>query len=289
MKLSTSRWKAVSLLTLLAAVAPPARAEQFEAFTEPYHRIAVPAPEIGVIAEILVSEGELISQDQVLAKLEDTVLQASLEVAKAAKDAVGALRSAESELTMREKQLESYRELRERGNATQRELERAESEFQQSASRLQSVREELEVRRLEYERVRAQIRQRLIDSPIDGVVVAIDKEVGEFVSPTDPIVMHVVHLKTLKSVFSVPLDAAAKLRPGQTVKLRLGYEQAPAAGVIEFVSPVADAESSTVRVKVRIPNPAGKIQSGVTCSWNTQVEAPLERTSRKHSGVRATR
>jgi RND family efflux transporter MFP subunit len=282
-------WKPVSVFALVALVSGPTAAEELEAFTEPYKRAAVPAPEIGVIAEILVEEGDAISQNQVLAKLDDAVLRASLEIAKSAKDAVGARQSAETDLLMREKQLVSYRELRERGNATQRELDRAESEHQQSASRLQSVREDLEVRRLEYERVKTQIKQRVIESPIDGFVIAIDREVGEFVSPTDPIIMHVVHLDTLKSVFSVPLDVAQDLRPGQSVKLKVGYKGQECNGVIEFVSPIVDAESSTVRTKVRIPNQDRKIQSGVVCRWNMEFEIPVEKTSRNRSGAKSIR
>jgi multidrug efflux pump subunit AcrA (membrane-fusion protein) len=34
---------------------------------------------------------------------------------------------------------------------------------------------------------------------------------------------------------------------------------------VEFVSPTADAQSGTVRVRVRIPNPGETIPSGVTC------------------------
>lgn len=267
--------RTVSLAALLLAVATPAAGEELEAFTEPYRRVAIPAPEIGTIAEILVKEGDQVSKKQLLAKLEYSVLQASLEVAQAAKDALGARRAAEIEVKLREKQLESYLNLHEKGNATQREVDRAESEYQQSLSRFQSVREELEVRRLEYERVKSQIQGRMIYSPINGFVVATDKEVGEFVSPNDPVVMHVVHLAKLKCVFSVPLDSARDLRPGQPVELVLGYERVPCKGAIEFISPIADAESGTIRVKVRIPNDNYAIRSGIACRWELGVKLPV--------------
>lgn len=278
----------LSLIALFAFTGNLTRGEEIEAFTEPYKRVAVPAAEIGVISEILVSEGDEISESQLLAKLEDSVLQSSLKVAQSAMEAKGALLSAESEMAVREKQLMSYRALLDRGNATQREFERAEADYQQSAARRQSVLEDLEVRRLEYERVKAQINQRIIQSPITGHVVAIEKEVGEFVSPTDPVIMHVVHLETLKSVFSVPLAAAEDLRVGQIVRLSLGYTGDKCDGIIEFVSPVADAESGSVRVKVRIPNREGRIQSGVVCRWNLNVATPIEKTTRVHSRTRAT-
>jgi RND family efflux transporter MFP subunit len=282
-------WRTALFATLMLLVSTPASGEELEAFTEPYRRVAIPASEIGTIAEILVKEGDQISKKQLLARLEYSVLQASLEVAQAAKDALGARRAAEIEVKLREKQLESYLNLHEQGNATQREVDRAESEYQQSLSRFQSVREELEVRRLEYERVKSQIQERMIYSPINGFVVAIEKEVGEFVSPNDPVVMHIVHVAKLKSVFSVPLDAARDLRPGQPVELVLGYERVPCKGVIEFISPIADAESGTIPVKVRIPNDDYAIRSGIACRWELGVELPVSTTTPAETKVNDVR
>ncbi len=273
---------ALSLCCFAATLPCALPAEELEAFTEPYKRVAIPAAEVGVIDRVLVSEGDSVSKKQMLARLDDRVLQATLLVAQAAKDALGNRQAAEADLKMRTQQLESYRQLRARGNATQRELERAEADHLQSQSRLQAVNEELEVRRLEYERVKAQINQRRIESPIEGVVVEIEKEEGEFVSPTDPVVMHIVQLKMLKAVFSAPMSSVSArgrkaLRPGQTVKVVVGPQERVCEGVIEFVSPVADAQSATVRVKIRIPNEEGIVQSGAVCRWDMTSAAPVER------------
>ena len=266
--------KVMTLATsfMLALVPTIAQASELEGFTEPYRQVAVPAAEIGVIAEILVVEGDQVSERQLLARLDDSVLQASLQVARAAKDATGARRGAEAELAVREKQLEGYRDLHDKGNASQREIDRSESEYQQAASRLQSVRDDLEVRRLEFERVKSQIRRRRIESPISGHVISIVKESGEFVSPTDPIVMQVVQLDVLKAVFSVPIPAARELQKQDTVTLLVGAQQIACKGQIEFISPTADAQSGSVRVKIRIPNKDGLIPSGAACRWEIETE-----------------
>ena len=257
---------AVVILATLAAAS--VEASDVQSFTEPYRQVAIPAKEIGVIDSILVREGDEVSQGQIVARLEDTVLKASLEVARAAKDSEGSLRAAEAALTAVEKRVDSYRELRSRGSATQRELDRAETERIQAAAQLQAVREELEVRRLEYERTKAQLRQRQIVSPFAGHVVVIEKEAGEFVAPTDPVVMRMVQLDSLKCVFSVPIVNAANMKTGHTVLVRVGANQTKHEGFIEFVSPTADAQSGTVVVKVRLPNRQGKIRSGEACSWD---------------------
>ena len=270
----------LALMVFALADCQLAAGAEVESFTEPYREVAIPAAEVGVLSEILVSEGDVVSRGQLLAQLDDRVLVASLEVARAAKDALGARRGAESELAIRDQQLRSFQVLAERGNATEREVVRAEGEVQQAAARLQAIREDLEVRRLEFERVKAQLASRRILSPIDGHVIRIDKEVGEFVAPTDPIVMHIVQLNTLKSVFSVPAWSAEKLESGQTVELAIGRERKIRRGVIEFVSPVADAQSATVTVKIRIPNGQGDLRSGDLVLWDLQASIAPPRVSR---------
>ena len=279
---------AMMIIACILLFTAPTLANELDGFTEPYRQVAVPAAEIGVLKEILVTEGDQVSQGQLLAGLDDDVLLASLEVARAAKDAMGARLGAEAELEIRRQQRESYLDLHEQGNASQREIDRIESGYQQAAARLQSVREELGVRRLEFERVKSQLRQRRIEAPIDGHVIAIVKERGEFVSPTDPVVMHLAQLDTLKAVFSVPMEVASGLRIGQSVALQVGTTGTAACnGVIEFVSPIANAESASVRVKIRIPNPDGKIPSGAACTWDTQFDdLPPQLTRRPVKGSR---
>ena len=257
----------LTMLAICSLSSTVSMAAEAESFTEPYKRVDVPAAEVGILSAILVSEGDEVYPTQLLAQLDDSVLQASLEMAKSAKDAEGSRIGATFELQSRQKQLASYKELRERGNASVRELDRSETEYQQAKSRLQSINEELEVRRFEYERVRAQIKQRRIESPISGVVIAIVKDQGEFVSPTDPVVMQIVQLDNLKAVFSIPIDVAASFTMDQQVELIVGNSATPATGVVEYVSPVADAESGSVRIKIRIPNRDRTIQSGVVVRW----------------------
>ncbi len=258
----------LSSLALATCVAPSSLvAGTVDGFTEPYRRVAVPAPEVGILSAVNVEEGDRVRSGDVLAKLDDEVLKASLAVARAAKEAKGGLAAAEAENEARKKILEGYKRLSEKGNASQREYERAVNEQLKASANLQSVREELEVRRLEYERVKAQIEQRQIKSPINGHVVAVDKEAGEFVSPTDPVILHIAQLDKLKAVFSVPRKAVQDVKVGQEVVLSVGFEETRRSGRVEFVSPTADPQSGSVRVKVAIANEDGKIQSGSSCRW----------------------
>ncbi|MFG0268123.1 MAG: efflux RND transporter periplasmic adaptor subunit [Rhodopirellula sp. JB055] len=260
-------------------------ADEYEAFTEPYRRINVSSSEMGVITDLKVREGDEVRQGQVLAQLEDSLLRKTLEVSRAAKDAVGGKTAAEAEVVIREQQVQSYRRLSTQGNATPRELERAESDHQQALARLQSVTEELNVRALEYQRVICQLEQRRILSPADGVVVSLAKEAGEFVSPTDPVLLQLVQLDRLKAVFSVPLRRIDRLSEGQTVVVRVGGSRRPVVGTLEHISPVANAESGTIRVRVILDNQKKDLRSGVVCWLDLEASARSLESKRARVGA----
>ncbi|WP_417749880.1 efflux RND transporter periplasmic adaptor subunit [Rosistilla oblonga] len=263
------------LLTVAANVCQAQDSDSaVEAFIEPYQTIQIPATEIGTLVRIDVREGDKVHRGQTLAQVDDRILQASLAAARVAKEAKGNLRAAQAEREVKRRQLASLEELRIRGNATQREIDRALADFEASDARLQAVNEDLEVRRFEYDRILAQIEKRVLQSPIDGVVASINKDVGEFVAPTDPIVMTIVQLEIVQAIFSLPISVAAQIVPGKTVRMTVGSEDRPVQGVIEMVAPIADAKSGTVRVKVRIANKNGRVFSGSTCRW--ELDASMQ-------------
>ena len=266
---------AVALLFVGNAVA-----QEIETFVEPYRAAALSTTETGVLEQIVVRDVSRVQLGQTLAWLKYDVLHAALKVADAGMRAKAALKIAENETAICLRLFESYRALRANGNATERELERSQSDYMQAQARLENVREELAIRALEYARVQTQIEQRQIRAPFEGIVVRVDKEVGEQVSPTDPVVLHLVQIRTLKALFSVPVDAAQSLRPGHVLRLSIGNGRESRNGVIEHVSAVADAKSGTVSVTVRIPNAEGKIHSGLVCRWDLKQQASNKAASR---------
>lgn len=233
-----------------------------EAFTEPYRDIAISAAEMGTLASVHIKEGDLVTAGSVLANLDDNVLQAALEVARAGKDALGQLKSAEAELNMRKTERQKLLELREREHASQREVDRVDTDLQIAEARVIAAREDIQIKQLEFHRIEAQLEQKRVRTPIDGVVTDVLKEAGEFVSPSDSVVARVVQLDPLLVVFSVPLHLRHQVVRDQRVGLGFGDRSRDAVGVVEYVSPTADDSNTSIRVKVRLANPSGKWQAG---------------------------
>lgn len=247
-------------------VSAPARSSRskgaIQAFTEPYRDISVAAAEMGTLSELKVTEGQIVHQGDVLAVLDDEVLQASLQVAKRSMSVEGMLKSAEADVLMKQRELEKLKELRGRDHASQQEVDRIETELKVAEARTQSVREDLEIKQLESQRIESQLEQRIVRAPIDGIVTELARDPGEFVSPSDPTIARIVQLDQLLIVFSVPLMHRNEVSEKETVNLLIGTEKQKASGIVEFVAPTPDASNSSVRVKVRVANEDRQFQSG---------------------------
>jgi RND family efflux transporter MFP subunit len=249
----------------LALVSGRCLADEIQSFTEPYRTIKLAAAESGIVIGLSVEEGDAVEKDQPLADLNQAVLKAGVEIARSHRDAVSGLKSAESELKLRSERLTKLQELRQNENASEEEVDRAQLEFEVAEARVLQVQEQLEIKRLEYERIRLQLALRTLSSPIDGVVTELYRDIGEFVSPADPVVLTIVQLNPLRATFSVPVADVTSLRKGQKISVKVDGVTKPVDAQVELVSPVINADSQTVRVKVELPNPGNKIRSGAKC------------------------
>lgn len=238
---------------------------EIEGITEPYLEIEIAAAEMGLLKGIQVAEGDTVKKGQVVALLDDSVLQAALDIARSAMNSRARRESAEAECELRSRTLEKLRELRARNHATQQELERAELQLRVAEGNLLAVIEEQEVRQLEYEKILAQLRQRQIVSPIDGVVTRVFRDQGEFVPLSDPEIMTVVQLDSLLVVFSVPAPVCDRLELRQSATVQFTLSQTTVSGEIEYISPIVDPQSGTKRVRVRLSNHDKDLPCGASC------------------------
>lgn len=249
-----------------------------EGFTEPYRDIEIGSPDTAAVAEIRVDEGAWIRFGQVIARLDDTVVRANMNIAKEAAASSGELEAAKHVLNTSNRKYEQVLALHGRQHATDQELWNAQAIRDESASRVKAYEELSSRRRLEFIQAEAQLQRFTIRAPIDGVVVKKFKDVGEIVSPADPHLLRVVQLDPLRISATATLLQARSMSVGQGLKVTIGQRSLMAT--VEFVSPVADASSSTVLVQLRVANPEHEISAGMPCEIDL---APSAAEKREHS------
>lgn len=256
-------------LWVLSLVALVRVASAQDGFTEPFRTVEVAAPESGLVQEVLVREGTQVAAGQPLARLDVDLHEALLAIAAADKDARGRVSAAEAEVDVRRQRLRAIEQVRAAGHASQEELDRAAADLKVAEGRLAEAREALALKELEHRRIQVQIERRTIRAPLRGIVIDVLKEPGEFIAPNDPVLFTVVQLDPLIATFDVLGAASTQYSVGDEVEVRLTAAGQAVGAIVDYISPVMDAESSTVAVRVRIPNPKGELQSGQACQLLT--------------------
>jgi RND family efflux transporter MFP subunit len=251
---------------VLAVTERDCHAEQFDGYTEPYDTVNVAAAETGIVETVVVREGQVVQEGQVLAKLDDKLYLVLLAIAGETMRTKGELNSALAELHLQQHRFEKLKVVRAQGHARQEEVERAEADVAIAEARVLTAKENLIIKKLEHQRIKVQIVRRTIRAPMDGVITKIHKKKGEYVGLNDPYLLEMVKLNPLLAKFSLPSQRARKLREGQTVTLYVEPSGKTVRGTIEFIGPVTDAQSATVQIKARIDNHEGKFFSGEQCT-----------------------
>ena len=154
------------------------------------------------------------------------------------------------------------------------ELENAAAEFEIADHRLQQAREALLVAGREHELARRQLEQRLIRSPIDGIVADRLLNPGERVDGRP--ILRVLALDRLRVEVVVPASRFGRIREGMAATVRADGVDGPAVDArVAQVDRFVDAASGTFRARLSVPNTDGSVPAGVRCQVVfTEVDSP---------------
>lgn len=207
----------------------------------------------GQIVERSADVGTHVQPGDVLAKLDDAEQQTNLRAAQASRDAAKAL------LVEAEATYQRQRQLLEQGFTTRSRFDQVEQQWLTAKNALTSAESALE-------NARDELSYTELRSPSAGIVTVRDVEVGQVV-------------QAAQAAFSlaedggrdVVLDVQETLvnhgPPGTPVTLALLSDPSvKAKGRIREVSPVVDARTGTVRVKVEIIDPPPQMALGAVAT-----------------------
>lgn len=222
-------------------------------------RVQVAAEAGGRVTEILFREGADVSTGQVLLRLNDRKLSASLQAAEAS------LARARTEAENLATQQERNEDLLARGAISEQTYDDIRTAHEAAQARLQEAEAQV---RLSRER----LEDATIRAPFSGRIGERFVDVGAYVATGDPL-FQVVDDDPLEMEFSVSERYVGRLTQGQPVRLTVqSLPDRTFRGRVTFVSPVVDPVNRTVKVKARIPNPAGELRAGQFANARLELE-----------------
>jgi len=222
-------------------------------------RATVSSKVTGKVIEVNVEEGMAVKQGQVLARLDDSTLQAGLRLYRAQLEAAKR-QIPESAVRLEQARvlLQRQERLRKEGLNTENDIDNAKAEVDSLLARIASAQETVKVAESQIAMQQTAIDDTIIRAPFSGVAITKDAQAGEMVSPvsagggfTRTGISTIVDMSSLEIEVDVNESYINRVRAGQPVTAVLdAYPdwQIP-ANVITLV-PTADRQKATVLVRI---------------------------------------
>jgi RND family efflux transporter MFP subunit len=213
----------------------------------------------GKVTEVLIEEGMKVKAGQILARLDDSNVQASLEVAQAQlASAQAALAETEAQLKDADQEFQRTTELAKQHIASQSDLDLAESNAKGLQAHLAQQKLDVVVADRQVAMWQQQMDDMVIRAPFDGVITTKDSQPGEMISPvsagggfTRTGIGTVVDMSSLEIEIDVNESYINRVEPGQPVEATLdAYPDWKIPCKVIAIIPTADREKSTVKVRV---------------------------------------
>ena len=213
-----------------------------------------------------LDEGDRVSAGQVLAKLDDRVLLARRDEAKARlKDATPRLEQAQSDLK--------------RADELKRRSPRAitEAKYQGYVTQLAVAEAQLEMAKAQFAMAEKNLEDATLISPVEGVISKRMVNVGESVNPQQA-VMEVLQVHDVLLVIGVPEAYVGQIEVGQPARVKLlarnrfRQDRPEYTGEVYRVAEAADDTTSLFEVEIILSNPQGELKPGLIASARITVD-----------------
>ena len=250
-------------LALLLAL-PAGAAQPLGCLIEADRVTDIGSPVIGIVQSVEVERGERVVKGQVLAVLRASVERASLSVASSRADSNADLQAAMAAANFNRDRRSRAEDLFRQQFISQQALDQTRTESDLADQKLAQAREQREVSRQERDVAAAQLAQRVIRSPIDGVVAERFVSAGERVD--DKPLLRIAKVSPLRVQLVVPVAMYSQVRPGGNASVLPELPgAAKVAARVTMIDKVVDPASNTFRVHLELPNRDGALPAGLRC------------------------
>jgi multidrug efflux pump subunit AcrA (membrane-fusion protein) len=242
-------------------------------------QVEIPARDNGLLKELLVREGRLVQEGDLLGRLDDRQPRIALQRAEqelklatrkatndvAIRGAVKAQEVAQTELKRAADAKKAFNQSVSQAeiDALQLKAEKATLDIEQAREDQELARITMGVKQTEVEDAKAVLEQRMVVAPWSGMVVQVHSRVGDWLQTGDK-VARLVRLDRLRiEAFLQPSDLAqVQVDSPVQFAVTLGKQVVDFDGSVVFVSPEVDPVNGQIRIWAEIDNPNLSLRPG---------------------------
>lgn len=259
-------------------------------YVEPRRKATVSSKITGKVTEVLVDEGMVVEEGQILAQLDDSDARRRYEAIRAERDvARAAIEELEVNLADTERTLRRTSELRDQGVASVQDLDSATAAVDALRAKLRVARSSLDAANAQLAVSQQDLENYTIRAPFAGIAVSKDAQPGEMVSPvsagggfTRTGISTIVDMESLEIEVDVNESHIAKVTPGQPADAVLdAYPEWHIPATVRTIIPTADRQKATVKVRLTFDQLDPRIlpDMGVKVAFRETVEEEPTATS----------
>jgi len=232
----------------------------------------------GTIQELNADFNSLVRKGQVLARLDPSLIQSQIEQARAnlirAEADLERLRVALDDARTK---LVRARELSEKKLIAQTELEAADVAVRSAEAQLRSQQAGVTQSQASLRQNQVNLAHTVIESPIDGLVISRNVDVGQTVAASmsaPTLFVLAADLTKMQVLASLDESDVGRIRPGQAVRFRVdAFPAEEFTGNVTQVrlQPTTVQNVVTYQTVIDVPNPELKLKPGMTANVNIEI------------------
>ncbi|WP_157735748.1 efflux RND transporter periplasmic adaptor subunit [Granulosicoccus antarcticus] len=277
-KNDSSVWVAVVLLCVSTAVNAEVRMSDslegdysHECLIEPNRVLKLGSETQGLVDVLEVDRGDYVKAGDVVARLRSTVERGRVEQARKRAAMKGEINARKADLELTSIVLKRSDRLHKQALIPSQELDEARAQHRVAQAALRQAEDTVDQLKLDLVRAEALLAQRIIRSPIDGVVVEQHAFAGEYVQ--DNPVITIAQLNPLRVEVVLPLKEFGRYVVGDTAVVKPELGGPPVNARVDIVDPLLDASSGTFGIRLLLDNSKGDLVAGQKCEVTIKTES----------------
>jgi RND family efflux transporter MFP subunit len=238
--------------------------DQLDCMIQPDMTVDLGSSLPGIIDTVDVDRGDIVTQGQIVAKLNSSVQRARVELAKAQAGFNGDVQAKQAALDFAERKQQRMGQLYERHMISLDGKDEAESAKLQAQQDFRAAEERRLLAKYEVTVAEQELELRNVRSPMSGIITERLLSPGTYVE--DKPILRIAKIDPLRVEVVVPVTRFGTITKGMNAKVT--PELAVSGGYVATVNRVdrvIDAASGTFGVRLELPNRDMKIPSGLKC------------------------
>lgn len=221
-------------------------------------------PVSGLIAQTLVTEGQIVGQGDLLMRLDQQIEIIEVERRRALWEGKAELSAAAARADVTQRQLMAGQQVYDASKGISLEdLQNRQLSAQLANSELARLTTQKRIEELDYQTAQESLQRRSLRATTRGIISKIHRRTGESAQANDA-VLQLCDISALYFVANLPSQQAEQILSGQSVNLKNGNHDIDFKGIISFVSPVVDPATGLRRIRVQVINPPDWLSPGTS-------------------------